>query len=48
LEEDIKSNEKVPVLITFLEETRSEASSAVERMLKRKPIKISPDKVVDL
>jgi len=48
LEENIKIKEKVPVLITFLEEGRSESLSAIERMLRRKPVKISPDKVVDL
>lgn len=48
LEEDIKIKKKVPVLVTFLKESRSESLSAVERMLRRKPIKISPDKVVDL
>ncbi len=48
LEEDINIKKKVPVLVTFLEEGRSESLSAIERMLKRKPVKISPDKVVDL
>ena len=48
LEENIKIKKKVPVLITFLQEGRSESLSAVERMLKRKPVKISPIKVVDL
>lgn len=48
LEEKIKIKKKVPVLITFLEEHRSESLSAIERVLKREPVKISPDKVVDL
>ncbi len=48
LEEDIEIKKKVPVLVTFLEEGSSESLSAIERMLKRKPVKISPDKVVDL
>ncbi|MGB2764787.1 MAG: hypothetical protein WBC20_10285 [Candidatus Aminicenantaceae bacterium] len=48
LEENIKIKKKVPVLITFLEERRSESLSAIERVLKREPVKISPDKVVDL
>ena len=48
LEENIKIKKKVPVLITFLEERRSESRSAIERVLKREPVKISPDKVVDL
>jgi len=48
LEEKIKIKKKVPVLITFLEERRSESLSAIERVLKREPVKISPDKVVDL
>jgi len=48
LEEDIRIKKKVPILVTFLEEGRSESLSAIERMLKRKPVKISPDKVVDL
>ncbi len=48
MEEDISIKKKIPVLVTFLEEGRSESLSAIERMLKRKPVKISPDKVVDL
>ncbi len=48
LEEDIKIKKKVPVLVTFLEGGRSESLSAVGRVLKRKPVKISPDKVADL
>ena len=48
LEENIKIKKKVLVLITFLEEHRSESLSAIERVLKREPVKISPDKVVDL
>lgn len=48
LEENIKIKKRVPVLVTFLEETRNESLSAIERILRRKPIKISPDKVVDL
>ena len=48
LEEGINIKKKVPVLVTFLKEGRSESLSAIERMLKRKPVKISPDKVVDL
>jgi len=36
------------MLITFLEEGSSECLFAVERVLERKPVKISPDKVVDL
>ena len=48
LEEDIKIKKKVPVLVTFLEGGRSESLSAVERVLKRKPVKISPDKVANL
>ncbi len=48
LEENIKIKKKVPVLITFLEERGSESLSAIERVLKREPVKISPDKVVDL
>ncbi len=48
LEEDIKIKKKVPVLVTFLEGGRSECLSAVERVLKRKPVKISPEKVADL
>jgi PII-like signaling protein len=48
LEEDIKIKKKVPVLVTFLKEGGSESLSAIERMLRRKPIEISPDKVVDL
>lgn len=48
MQEDIKIKKKVPILVTFLKEGRSESLSAVERMLRRKPIKISPDKVVDL
>jgi len=48
LEENIKIKKKVPVLVTFLEEGRGEPLPAIERMLKREPIKISPDKVADL
>jgi PII-like signaling protein len=48
LEENIKIKKKVPVLVTFLKEGRSESLSAIERMLKRKFVKISPDKVADL
>jgi len=48
LEENIRIKKKVPVLITFLEEGRSESLSAIERVLEREPVRISPDKVVDL
>lgn len=48
LEEDIKIKKKVPVLVTFLKDGKSDSLSAVERVLKRKPIKITPDRVVDL
>ena len=48
LEENIKIKKRVPVLVTFLEEGKSASLRAAERILKRKPIKISPDKVVDL
>ena len=48
LEEDIKIKKKVPVLVTFLEERRNESLLAAEIVLRRKPVKISPDKVVDL
>ena len=48
LEENIKIKKRVPVLVTFLEEGKSASLPAAEKILKRKPIKISPDKVVDL
>jgi len=48
LEEDIKIKKKVPVLVTFLKDGKSDSLSAIERVLKRKPIKITPDRVVDL
>lgn len=48
LEENIKIKKRVPVLITFLEEGKSKSLPAVERILKRKPIKIPPDTFVDL
>ena len=48
LEEDIKIKKKVPVLVTFLKDGKSDSLSAIERVLKRKPIKITPDRVADL
>ena len=48
LEEEITVKEKVPVLITFLEERKAKSRATIETILKRKPIKITPDKVVDL
>jgi hypothetical protein len=48
LEEDIGVNGKVPVLITFLEERKAKSLATIETILKRKPIKITPDKVADL
>jgi len=48
LEDDIKTKKKIAMLVTFLEEGKSQPLSAVERMLKRKPVKISPDRVIDL
>lgn len=48
LEEEIKVKKKVPVLVTFMKEGRGESLSTVGRILKRKPVKISPDKVIDM
>jgi len=48
LEEDIKIKKKVPVLVTFLKDGKSDSLSAIERVLKRKPVKIAPDRVADL
>ena len=48
LEEDIKIKKKVPVLVTFLKDGKSDSLSAIGRVLKREPIKITPDRVVDL
>lgn len=48
LEEEIKSVKKVPVLVTFLRDDRRGDQSAIERILSRKPVKITPDKVIDM
>jgi len=48
LEEHITIKKKVPVLVTFLKDGKSDSLSAIERVLKTKPVKITPDRVVDL
>jgi len=48
LEEDVKTKKRVPVLVTFLTDGRRESMSAIEGVLKRKPVRILPDRVVDL